>query len=149
MIRFIRDNKKALLVIAGDLKALEPFKKLPDDQKTFLPFTGIDDYPYLMSQFDALLMPLKKTAYNNAKPDTRLMEAGVRRIPWIASRIPSFEDWNVGGLFAGKSTWYESLKKIYLNEDLRIELGEAGRRKAEERLAAYVTTTFTDLVNNR
>lgn len=133
---FIKETENALLVIEGDLRAVEYFNSvLPEDKILFVPFLGYDDYPFMLAHFDVVLSPEKKLGHNLAKPDTRLMEAGARRLPWIASRIPSYEEWEVGGLFADKpGDWYSLLKRLYDDSSLRQQLGTEGRKKADQRL---------------
>ena len=138
---FVKETGNALLVIGGDLRAIDHFNGvLPEEKILFVPFVTIEDYPFLLAHFDVILSPQKKSNYNQSKPDTRLVEAGARRIPWIASGIPSFKDWNAGGLVADRSEeWVDHLQKLYQDPTLRKDLGEAGRKKAEERESEFWT----------
>ena len=132
--QFVRENKRAMIVIGGDLKATKVFNKLPDDRIMFLPFVNFEDYPFILAHFDVVISPFRKSPYNMARSDMRLVEAGIRRTPWVASNLPSYQEWGEGGLIADKpGDWYNGLKKLHENETLRKELGENGREKAEER----------------
>jgi glycosyltransferase involved in cell wall biosynthesis len=133
--RFIKETDNALLVIGGDLRAVETFNSLlPEEKIFFIPFVGYDEYPFLLAHFDVLLSPLRDSHFNKARPDTRLMEAGARKIPWIASRIPAYEEWREGGVFAENSeSWYDILKSMHQKSTLLPEMGRAGNIKAKER----------------
>lgn len=134
VLRFIADHPKALLVIGGDVEALKIFGELGADRALYVPFTSFDDYPYVLAQFDVLLCPVKRTPYGYARSDVRVMEAGIRRIPWIASKIPAYQEWGVGGIFVDRNGgWYRAIKQLYEDAELRQKLGEEGRLKAETR----------------
>lgn len=135
LLKFLNETRNAILVVAGDVNAYHYFEgSISDEKILFLPFINFDDYPFLLAHFDVEISPYRKTAYNLSKSDFRLVEAGARRIPWIASPIPAYEDWREGGIFAEKSgDWYKALKSLYYDTDLRTRLGETGREKAKTR----------------
>jgi glycosyltransferase involved in cell wall biosynthesis len=137
-IRAVRETPEAMLVIAGEPAIYEEdFAALPESRRLFLPMAPYEDYPFLLAHFDILLAPLRDNAFNQAKSDIKLLEAGVRRIPWVASPRPAYKDWGHGGLFAEKpEDWYAALKRLVEDAALRTQLGAAGRAKAEERLRA-------------
>jgi len=83
---------------------------------------------------DILLVPMRDTPFNRCQSDRRLVEAGARRLPWIASPIPAFITWETGGLIADTpDEWFSHLGQLILDPDLRSTLGQAGWRKAESR----------------
>ncbi len=60
------------------------------------------------------------------------MEAGIKKIPWLASPIHSYQRWNAGGILAESiEDWYFGLKKLILDPQARLRLGEAGFNKIE------------------
>ncbi|MCE1252372.1 MAG: tetratricopeptide repeat protein [Anaerolineae bacterium] len=133
VVRFVKETPGALLVIGGDINVAAQFENL-GDKLLFLPFVSFDDYPYLLSYFDVFISPLQNHPFNQVKPDTALMNAGARHIPWVASRIQAFEEWGEGGLFAEtEKDWYLLLKRLYGDAELRKKLGTAGRAKADGR----------------
>jgi tetratricopeptide (TPR) repeat protein len=148
--KFIKETDNALLVIGGDLRAVEFFNNvLPEEKMLFLPFTGYEHYPFMLAYFDVLLSPIKESTYNFAKPDTRLLEAGVRGVPWIASRIPSYDEWGAGGLFAEKTgDWYSLLRRLYDNATLREELGTKGKSKAGQREVQALSSEIKLIICN-
>lgn len=147
--RFLRENPQALLVIAGDPAIYEAFNILPEAQRLYLPYVPFDDYPYVLAHFDVLLAPLRHDEFNCAKSDLKLMEAGVRSLPWVASPLPAYLSWEVGGLFAEKSEdWCTALTQLAGDADLRRHLGQAGRAKAETREAAYLAQQLQMLLSS-
>jgi len=121
------------LVIAGDLSVFEKFEGIPETRRLFLPPPSPEDIPYVLSQFDVLLIPLRDNPFNQAISDMLLLEAGVLRIPWLASPVQAYQEWGEGGLLVDKGGWCEAIAKLVNDENLRIELGRKGREKAEKR----------------
>jgi glycosyltransferase involved in cell wall biosynthesis len=135
------------LVIACDAQTYQIFDNLPEARRLYLPPVRLEDYPYLLGQIDILVMPMRSKPYNLSLPDRPLMEAGVRRIPWVASPIPAFVDWGVGGLIAKDPVeWHHCLRQLILDPEMRADLGEAGRQKAESREAGVLGKTWLELV---
>ncbi len=130
----VKTNPQVQLVIAGDSAAYEMFEGISETRRLYLPAASPEDIPYVLSQFDVLLIPLRKNLFNQAKSDLPLLEAGVLRIPWIATPIQAFQEWGEGGLLAETSDeWLEAINQLVDDEKLRVVLGEKGREKAEDR----------------
>ena len=136
LARIIREFPDTSLVIAGDPGLLEVFPAVPEDRRMFVPLGSVEDYPYALAAFDILLVPQRDKPFNQTLSDRPLMEAGVRRIPWIASPLPGYREWSAGGFFAEKQgDWYTHLKTLISDQSLRTSLGAQGREKAETRAA--------------
>jgi glycosyltransferase involved in cell wall biosynthesis len=134
LARLLKEFPQALLAIGQHLELYEAFSSIPEDRKLFFPDVRLEDYPFLVANFDLLLFPLRDNAYNQSRPDLPLLEAGIRRIPWVASSIPAFKEWGAGGLFAEKAgDWYAAVRRLLDEPELRQELGQAGRQNAEGR----------------
>ena len=132
--RVLREFPQVQLVIGGDPEVYRMFDSLPESRRLFLPIVSYEDNPYLLSQIDVLLCPLRNNPYNRSLTDRWLMEAGVRRIPWIASPLPSVVEWGTGGLVANTlEEWHTHLRQLVLDHSLRDSLGTLGRNRAEER----------------
>jgi Flp pilus assembly protein TadD/glycosyltransferase involved in cell wall biosynthesis len=132
LVRLVKEDPNVLVAVMGDPTGFDALAGVPEDQRIFLPQTPYQDYPYVLAELDILILPLRDTPYNQAFPAVRLMEAGARRIPWVASPIPSVCEWAEGGLTAARTgEWYSALKKLVGDPGLRNELGQAGRCKAE------------------
>lgn len=134
VLRVLREFPNTLLVIGGDAQVYQLFDRLPESRRLFLPPVQDEDYPYLLAQMDILMIPMRDTLFNQTRSDRRLMEAGARRIPWVASPTPSFTTWEAGGLVAPTpEDWTVLLRRLVLDPTLRMTLGAAGYRKSETR----------------
>ena len=147
VMRLLREFQNTRLVIGGDPQVYELFKTLPKARRQFLPPVSYDEFPYLLSQIDILLVPLRPTPYNQSLSDLRLLEAGVRGIPWVASALPVHEAWGEGGLLASTpDEWYACLRQLIVDAAERKALGEAGRRQAEEREMGRLASAWLEMV---
>jgi thioredoxin-like negative regulator of GroEL/glycosyltransferase involved in cell wall biosynthesis len=136
----------ALLTAAGDYQILAEFDQLPDDKKLFIPLGSYQDYPYALAHMDVLLVPEKAGPFTDSKADTALLEAGIRRIPWLATRIPSYWDWGVGGIFVSGKSWSSTIQRLAENPAERKALGQAGFEKAKQRESRLVVSWWKDLL---
>jgi hypothetical protein len=124
------------------------FEDLPENRRIYLPPVSEEDFPYLLSQVDILIQPFQNIPYNLSQPDRLLVQAGVRRIPWVASPMPELRAWGSdavlrggascqavsGGMFASTpDEWHTCLRQLVLDTELRTSLGRSGRARAEER----------------
>jgi hypothetical protein len=147
LIRVIREFPRTQLVIAEDQKAFQLFESLPENRKLFLPEVSQDDYPYILGQLDILVMPLRNIPYNFTQSDTLLMQAGVKHLSWVASRVPMTASWNAGGLLATSiDEWHTNLRQLVMDEDVRIKLGEAGYQKARTRENESMSQKWREVV---
>ncbi|HEY9077930.1 MAG TPA: glycosyltransferase [Anaerolineaceae bacterium] len=137
LMRTIREFPQTQMVVCGDPQAYQLFDNLPDNRKLFIPCTESEDFPYLLNQVDVLLLPMRNSPYNNCLSDRALVEAGVKGIPWIASTIPAYQEWKEGGMLVSSvEEWHSYLREIVFDQELRTNLGQAGRLKAQEREAS-------------
>jgi tetratricopeptide (TPR) repeat protein len=146
---FLKQTPEALLVLGGVLESVNVFNNVPQEKVLFIPFAGYDEYPFTLAHFDLLISPVRKSPYNMSKPDTRIVEAGARNIPWIASRIPSYEAWGKGGVFVDRNgeTWFEALKRLAGNQELRNNLAAEGKAKADNRKSDSIAKLWLDLLS--
>ena len=134
VVRIMHEFRQIQLVIAGQADVYQSFDTLPENRKLFLPAVNQEDRPYLLSQMDVIVAPLRNIPFNRAQSDQILMEAGVRQIPWVASAIPAFQEWGEGGLVAGNNDeWFSHLRSLAGSEQARIEFGQKGFQKALQR----------------
>jgi glycosyltransferase involved in cell wall biosynthesis len=134
IIRIIREFPNTRIVIIGNPQAYRLFEGLPENRRLYLPLVAHEEFPYLLSQLDILLVPLRNLPYNLSLPDTPLMEAGAKGIPWIASPIPAFRRWNAGGLISETADeWHLNLRHLVVDVELRNKLGKAGKNAAQAR----------------
>ena len=145
--RVVREFPHTRLVLTGDMEIYQLFDNLPDTRKVFIPALELEDYPYLLAQMDLLLVPYKEDEFNRTRTDRPLMEAGVRRIPWIGSPIPAHLEWGSGGLIASSTDeWYTQLQTMIQDRELRQKFGQSGYQKALQRENQVLSKSWVQLV---
>jgi glycosyltransferase involved in cell wall biosynthesis len=143
----ITELPEGLLVVAGDYQLMSQFKQLPENKKLFLPLGSFQDYPYTLTHFDVLLAPERLTEFTKSKPDLSLLEAGLQKIPWLASRIPSYMDWETGGHFVQPKDWRAMIKRLGNNPEERETLGLNGFQKAKQRECSLISKRWLELID--
>jgi len=141
LIRLMREMPEVQLVLAGDPDLFAAFSAVLETRRLFVPMMPFADYPFTLAYFDILIAPLRDTAFNRAKSDIKLLEAGIRRIPWVASDLPAYRAWGAGGLLVN-GDWHTALAQLTSDAALRAQLGAAGRAKAETRTAEAITAAW-------
>ena len=124
------------------------FLDLPEERKLFIPPLLYIDYPLMYSYIDILLVPLRDTHFNRAKSDIKLLECGASKTPYVASDMPFYHDWGVGGGLVKTTDWDVALPSMVenWNPEVRQELGEQGHTKALTRTSAIVCNKWIELV---
>ena len=147
IIRIVREFSNTRIVVIGSPQAYRLFENLPENRRMYLPEVAHEEYPYLLSQIDILLVPLRTISYNNSLPDTMLMEVGARGIPWIASPISSFRHWQAGGIISESlDEWHPNLRHLIMDDDFRRSLGEAGKQAASSREMNYLGRLWLETI---
>lgn len=148
IIRIVREFPNTRIVIIGNPQAYRLFENLPENRRMYLPVVAHEEFPYLLSQIDVLLVPLRTLPYNISLPDTILVEAGAKGIPWIASPISSFRRWQAGGIISESlDEWHLNLRHLIMDDEIRRTLGEAGKHAAKTREMNYVGKLWLEVIN--
>jgi len=148
IIRIVREFPNTRIVIVGDPQAYRLFENLPENRRMYLPVVAHEEFPYLLSQIDVLLVPLRNLPYNTSIPDTILMEAGAKGIPWVASTIPSFRHWQDGGIISNSlDEWHLNLRHLVMDEEFRRSLGGAGKNAARSREMSNLGRMWLEIIN--
>jgi tetratricopeptide (TPR) repeat protein len=149
IVRVLREFPHTRLVIGGSPQAYQLFDNLPESRRLYLPSVSYEDYPYLLGQVDIFLAPLRNIPFNRAASDRWQVEAGVRRIPWVASPVPAAVAWGAGGLLANDlDEWHAHLRHLIQDSDLRVALGRSGRQQAETREISHLSGEWLALLNS-
>lgn len=153
LIRVIREFPKTQLIISDNSKVFQLFDSLPENRKLFLPEVEIEDNPYVFNQIDILVVPLRNIPFNFSLPDSPFLFAGIKHIPWVASKMPSSTDWDAGGLVSSSiEEWHTNLRQLVMDADLRNKLGQAGYIKAMSReveeLIPYWRRALLEIMQN-
>ncbi|MBN1267429.1 MAG: tetratricopeptide repeat protein [Anaerolineales bacterium] len=142
-------NENLMLMVLEDFSLLDLFSGINEQRKLFLPAGRFEDYPYQLSHIDILLIPGGDSPIHQTRSDRPLLEAGIRRIPWVASPCPSFKDWHEGGILIEKPLdWLSTLENLIAGEELRSVLGEAGSRQAQSRTIRQSISRWQELIRS-
>jgi glycosyltransferase involved in cell wall biosynthesis len=148
IIRITREFPNTRIVIIGNPGAYRLFESLPENRRLYLPVVSGEEFPYLLSQLDILMVPLRNLPYNLSLPDSILVEAGARKIPWIASTTPAFRCWSAGGIICENlDEWHLNLRHLVMDEELRSNLGKAGNYAARSREMDHVGKLWLEVID--
>jgi SEC-C motif-containing protein len=104
------------------------------DQLRWVPPLPFDVHPMIYSLFDVNLAPLERTPFNTCKSDLRLIEGGAHGVPYVASKLAPYQEFDrisggIGGLLAsGTRGWFDAIVEIL---DQREARGQSLRRYVE------------------
>ncbi len=91
--------------------------------------------PAAIQEFDIGLYPLLDNDYNRYKCGFKALEYMAMQVPVVASPVGQtsviIEDGKEGFLVSDEEQWYEKLKMLIENEELRKKMGAMGRKKVE------------------
>lgn len=135
LIRVLREFPQTRLAIIGSQPAYQLFQgAVPADRLLYLPYLSEEDYPALLNGVDIAIAPARSHPFHQAMSDRVVCEAGIKRIAWVASPVPAYEQWQAGGLIARSlDEWHAHLRQLITDNDVRITLGRDGYMKARER----------------
>lgn len=137
--KIMREHPEVIICIAGDPEIYQMFATVQEKQKLFVPMVPYDLYPITLSLWDILLAPLLNSDFNMAKSDIKLVDAGAKGIPYVASDMPVYRPWHKGegnfaGILSNDDDWYENLKYLILaGKEGREKMGKAGKKAATTR----------------
>lgn len=149
IVRIIREFPNTRMVVIGNPQSYRLFDSLPESRRLYLPAVDHEEYPHLLGQLDLLMVPLRNTPFNITQPDTILMEAGAKGVPWLASPIPSFLRWQHGGLIAeAQEDWHLHLRTLVMDEELRRKLARDGKVAAHSREMLQVGKQWLEAIRD-
>lgn len=147
LVRIVREFPDTRIVIIGEPQAYRLFDGLPENRRLYLPMVSHEEFPYLLSQLDILTVPLRSIPYNVSQPDTLLVEAGAKGVPWVASPIPAFRKWADGGVIPESlEEWHLSLRQLVMDREYCRGLGRNGRNAAEAREMNRMAELWLDVI---
>lgn len=106
---------------------------LPDDLKLYKnrikihPFVTRDELPQLISEVDINIAPLVKSIFNEAKSEIKWIEAGLVKVPTVASNLGAFKEMiiaNETGILVNRTEWFDALDRMIQSFDLRKSIAE-------------------------
>ena len=133
VVEVLEQYENTKVVIGQDAEIYQMFDKFPEDRKLFLPPVPYSFYPIILSYIDIWLAPLQDNKFNASKSDIKLVDAGARVIPWIASPMPAYSAWKWGGILANTPDEWKAAIISLLDPERRVLLGEVGWTRALDR----------------
>jgi len=134
LLRVLREFPHTHLVIGGSTDAYQLFDSIPESRRTYLPDVQEDDDPFSLRQIDILLDPAPPGERAKVHSDRRLVEAGIRSIPWIATPSPAARAWGAGGQLADDvDNWHTALYELVTEPNHRKTFGQEGFLHAKRR----------------
>jgi glycosyltransferase involved in cell wall biosynthesis len=147
LIRLLREFPEARLVIIGAPEAYNLFDALPEERRQYIPLVNADEHLGALALLDVLVVPRLDGVPARTASDARLVEAGARGLPWVASATPSHLDWEAGGLMARTvDEWHLALRRLVCEPALRATLGMAGYQRAEAREWRHIRPAWLTLL---
>jgi glycosyltransferase involved in cell wall biosynthesis len=144
--RILKEHPNVMICIAGDYEIYRYFAPAPEKQRGMIPMVRYELYPLVLSTWDILIAPLLNTEFNRAKSDIKLVDACARGIPFVASDMPVYSNWDKGGILASDDEWYDVLKRLVEDSELRKRLGQEGKKNAKEREMIELGDLWADTI---
>lgn len=138
------------LVVSLDDAIYNEFVELPESRKTYLPGIPYQDYPAIFAWIDILVVPLRDTHFNRAKSDIKLVECGASRTVYVASDLPVYREWGVGGMLAANTeqAWESALTELVTDAALRKRMAKEGFQQASTtRTSKQYTDKWIDVID--
>jgi len=129
------------LKLIGVIEVPEMFKDYSDRIITH-PFVDYKKLPALLRTLDINLAPLEDTLFNRAKSCIKWMEAGLVKVPTVASNVGDFHDNitdGVNGVLCNDSEWYKKLEVLVKDKSLREEIGNNAYNTTHNKFTAITS----------
>ena len=144
LVRFIDAYPDVRLHVVGELEL--PSELRPYEARIVrLPFSPWRRLPKMIAGVDVNLVPLEDTVFNRAKSENKWVEAGLVKVPSVASDVGALHDAITDGvdglLCSTEEEWYDALVRLHDDSALCRKLGEA----AYEECRANHTTEGTGM----
>lgn len=140
LVKLMTKYHNVYLKVVGILdipNELEEFKERILIEK----FTDWQNLPKIIASLDINLAPIEESLFNSAKSENKWMEAGLVRVPTIASNVGAFKviKNNYDGVLVSnnENDWYLELEKLVTSKKFRYEIGNNAYNRI---LKEYVTT---------
>jgi hypothetical protein len=100
-------------------------------------------YAYLFDNADIILAPLQSNEFNRCKSNLKMVEAATRKLPIICSNTLPYNEIGThydNCILSGVNGWFEYIKELILDADLRKELGENLAEDIQREQSLYKVT---------
>jgi hypothetical protein len=158
-MRLLRELPTLRLVVVGTLNldhfaGLAPFAARVERR----PLVDWRDLPAEIGRVDINLLPLELHPFNEAKSDLKYYEAGVLKIPTVASPTraltESITHGENGFLASTETEWYAALKRLIVDDELRRWVGEMAyqhvmKTYVPEAIAREATGAYREIIRQQ
>ncbi|MCF8369946.1 MAG: glycosyltransferase [Bacteroidales bacterium] len=133
IVKIFNEFSAVSLVIFNDALEIDEFPELSGfinriENRKMVPFKELQ---YEIARFDINIAPLQINPFNEAKSELKYFEAALLQIPTIASPTQPFKDvidhGKNGFLAYNSDQWYDCIKKLLTDSELRKKTGRAAR----------------------
>ena len=109
--------------------------------------------PEVIRSLDINLAPLENTFFNTAKSSIKWMEAGLVKVPTVASNVGDFHDCitdGVDGFLCKDNQWFNKLEKLVTDSELRNNMGEEAYNTVYKKFTANRSgKTIADFIKSK
>lgn len=143
VLQLMEKYSNLYLKIGGCLELPSTFDKYRDRVSSF-PFKDWKELPEEIASVDINLMPLEATFFNQCKSENKWMEAGLVRVPTVASyndELALIINGENGFLCHSRQEWYKNLSLLIESANLRKLIGERAYQDVQK---SYVTLDFCE-----
>lgn len=129
LTEILRESNFIKLVLAGFPEVIHQFPKDVHKQLIRIPFSDdLRQVAKLCRSCDIGLAPLNNCAFNEAKSDLKALQYGAVGLCTVASHVcysKTIIDKETGLLANSESDWYNSIRQLIDNKNMRQDLGKA------------------------
>ena len=145
--KLFAEYPQAHLVVTNDDQLYNRFPDVEEERKLFIPGLPYADYPLVFSYMDIMVAPLRDTHFNRAKSEIKLVECGASKTAYVASDLPFYREWGVGGYVVQDDQWEGTLFTMMENPEMINVMANEGHVKATtERTSKVVCQKWVELV---
>lgn len=153
LIRIMQEYSQVELLIMGHLDLPKEFEKY-DKRIVRQSFRSWEELPDVIAGLDINLAPIEETIFNEAKSENKWTEASLCRVVTVASDYGSFKevivDGETGMLCRSENDWYEKIKELIENKDLRDIIAEKAYHKVmKEYITTYSGRDLADFIKSK
>ena len=126
LTRIMEEYPEVKLLVAGKLELPEAMEKY-GERVIQKPFVSWQELPDIIAGVDINLAPVTGSIFNEAKSENKWVEAALVKVPTVASRLGAFAEMiqeGKTGWLAADHEWYETLKNVIDDGEMRREIAE-------------------------
>lgn len=151
IIRLMKEYDNLRLCVVGELEIPTQMSEFSDKIIKY-PFVDYRELPKLIKSVDINIAPIEESIFNEAKSENKWVEAALVKVVTVASDVGAFNKVisdGINGVLCdnNENAWYENLKKLIDNVELRNEIAENAYKyainncittKAGDNIASYI-----------